>query len=152
MNPDCEICEFLQKPPKHQLLTPKYWTAGVLNDQPYLGRAIVSLRAHKGSLSELSDEEWAEFHDIVRILEPAYQKALGASPLNWGCFMNHGFRSDPPMPHVHWHIFPRYKETQTIHGLTFEDELYGSFYDNSIRRPVSDDVVEEIVAKLKAEL
>src|SRR4051812_15569829 len=77
MNPDCEICDFLQKPLKHQLLTPKYWTAGVLNDQPYLGRAIVSLRTHKGSLSELSDEEWTEFHDIVRKLEPAYQKALG---------------------------------------------------------------------------
>lgn len=153
MDSVCDVCRFLNdKPLKNQILTTQHWTVGIVSDQPYLGRGLITLFDHKASLGELSDEEWQEFHEIVRKLEPAYEKAFGAKPLNIGCFMNHGYRDDPPHPHVHWQIFPRYKVAPVLDGVTYEDHLYGSFYDDSAERLVGDEVVEQIVAKLKEHL
>src|SRR5579859_2399037 len=148
MNQDCDICQFLEKP-KHQLMLTEYWSVGLGNNQAYFGRAYVTLRKHKGSLSELDANEWADFQELIKKLEHAYREAFGAVPLNWGCFMNNAFREDPPHPHVHWHIFPRYKQAPQFAGITFDDPLYGEHYDPNAERLVSDDVVEQITEKLK---
>jgi diadenosine tetraphosphate (Ap4A) HIT family hydrolase len=153
MNPACDVCQFLDKKPlKNQIITTKHWTVGVIPDQPYLGRALITLLTHKGSLGQLNDDEWQEFHGIVRKLEPAYEQAFGAMPLNIGCFMNHGYRDDPPHPHVHWQIFPRYKDAVDFAGLHFEDDLYGVFYDDGRNRFVDDEVVKQIADKLRYEV
>ena len=150
MNQACDVCQFLDnKPLKNQIFTTNYWTVGVIPDQPYLGRALITLLTHKSSLGELVHEEWAEFEAMVPKLERAYKLAFGANPLNMGCFMNHGFKDDPPHPHVHWQIFPRYKSSYELAGIVFKDARYGEFYDDDARRPVGDDVVSEIVQQLK---
>ena len=151
MDKKCDACEFL-KEPKNQILVTNNWNVGVGNNHAYLGRAYVTLRTHKGSLSELSSVEWQEFQLIVQKLGNAYKKAFGAEPLNWGCFMNHAFRSDPANPHVHWHIFPRYKIAPVIAGIAYEDSLYGNFYQDGAERIVSDDVVNKIASKLREHL
>jgi ATP adenylyltransferase len=144
----CDACEFLKKP-KHQILVTNYWNAGLGNNQAYLGRAYVTLRSHKGSLNSLSEEEWHEFEEIVRKLEKAYKAVYGAEPLNWGCYMNLAFREEPFNPHVHWHVFPRYKKAPVLGNMTFDDPLYGSFYDNDAEKLLDDGVVEQIAAKLR---
>ncbi len=150
MMQNCDVCQFLEnKPLKNQILTTEYWTVGIIPDQPYLGRAIITLLDHKSSLGKLTRGEWEEFETIVPKLENAYKQAFGAEPLNMGCFMNHSYRNDPPHPHVHWHIFPRYKQPIELQGLTFEDTRYGSFYDDDARRPVGQEVIKEIVKRLK---
>ena len=153
MNQDCDVCEFLQnKPLRNQILTGNYWTVGIIPDQPYLGRALVTLLTHKSSLGKLSQEEWQEFESMVPKLENAYKQAFGAEPLNMGCFMNHGYQDDPPHPHVHWQIFPRYKQPYELKGILFKDERYGNFYDDDARRPVDGDIVEEIARRLQVHL
>ena len=117
-----------------------------------MGRALITLLNHKSSLGKLSIEEWQEFQEIVRKLEPAYKSAFGAKPLNMGCFMNHGYRDDPPHPHVHWQFFPRYKKPLEFAGQLFEDELFGNFYDDNSRRPVDHNTVTAIANALKAKL
>lgn len=151
MNPACDVCQFLEnKPLKNQILTTKYWTVGVIPDQPYLGRALITLLTHKSSIGALSHDEWDEFETMVPRLETAYKQAFGAEPLNVGYFMNHGFKDDPPHPHVHWQIFPRYKQPIELQGIVFEDNRYGNFYDDDASRPISDVVVREIVQRLKS--
>lgn len=144
----CELCEFL-KDPQHQILATKHWNIGTSNNQAYLGRAFMTLRRHKGSLSALSEEEWQDFRRIVGVLEKAYKQAFGAEPLNWGCFMNIAFQTEPHNPHVHWHIFPRYKVAPVVAGITFSDKRFGYFYDDKAEHIVSDEVVRVIVAQLK---
>lgn len=122
------------------------------NNHAYFGRAYVTLRTHKGSLGSLTPEEWQEFETIVRKLEQAYQKAFGATPLNWGCYMNNAFREEPGNPHVHWHLLPRYKQAPVFQGVTYDDPLYGNFFDDNAERLVDDDVVDAIIAELKAHL
>jgi len=153
MNPACDMCQFLNdKPLKNQILTTEHWTVGIIPDQPYLGRALITLLTHKGSLGRLSPEEWQEFQDMVPRLEHAYKQAFGAEPLNMGCFMNHGYRDAPPHPHVHWQIFPRYKEPVKLSGVIFQDDRYGNFYDDDAHNPVDSNVIEEIAHKLKSAL
>jgi diadenosine tetraphosphate (Ap4A) HIT family hydrolase len=103
-------------------------------------------------LSELNETEWQEFEKLVDQLEDAYTKALGARPLNWGYFMNNAFRKEPAHPHVHWHLFPRYKNAPQVGGITFDDPLYGEHYDPNAEKIVSDEVVEKIIEKLKEHL
>jgi diadenosine tetraphosphate (Ap4A) HIT family hydrolase len=151
MDPNCDACNFL-KNPQHQLLTTNSWAVGIGNNQAYFGRAYVTLRTHKGSLSELSADDWQEFEELVGKLESAYKEAFGATPLNWGCFMNHAFRTKPFNPHVHWHIFPRYEVAPELDGVTYDDPLYGNFYNDKAERLVSDEVVEQIIKKLEEHL
>ena len=153
MNAACDVCQFLDnKPLKNQILTTDHWTVGLIPDQAYLGRAIITLLTHKGSLGQLSPEEWQEFEAMMPRLEHAYSQAFGASPLNIGCFMNNAFKTDPPHPHVHWHIFPRYKQPFELNGMVFDDERYGNFYDDGALRLVPENVVAEIAKRLQAHL
>lgn len=147
MNKNCDICAILENP-THRILETKYWSAGVGNNQAYFGRAYVSLREHKASLSMLSRSEWEDFEDIVKKLEAAYKELFGAQPLNWGCFMNNAFRGDGSNPHVHWHIFPRYKTAPIFNNATYDDPVYGEHYDSNAERLVDDNTAELIAAKL----
>jgi len=64
--------------------------------------------------------------------------------------MNHSFRSDPPNPHVYWHLSPRYKVAPVLDGISYDDPSYGEFYnDDDAKRIVSNEVIEQIAEKLK---
>lgn len=153
MEDNCDACQFLQNPnPKTQILVTEHWCVGLGNNHAYFGRAYCTLRTHKGSLSSLDEAEWQDYQEIVRKLEKAYKEVFGAEPMNWGCFMNNAYRVEPAKPHVHWHIFPRYKTAPVLDGITFDDPLYGEFYDDKAERLVSDGVVEHIADKLRAHL
>jgi diadenosine tetraphosphate (Ap4A) HIT family hydrolase len=143
MGKKCDACEFLKNPSlETQILDNKYWSAGIDGcNHAYLRRAYVTLEEHKPSLSSLSQDEWTDFQEIVRKLDKA--------PLNWGCFMNHAFRTKPFDSHVHWRVFPRYEVAPVLDGITFDDPLFGEFYDDKAQRLVSVEVVEHIASKLR---
>jgi diadenosine tetraphosphate (Ap4A) HIT family hydrolase len=86
---------------------------------------------------------------IVRKLEKAYKEVYGAKPLNWCCFMNNAFRTEPFNPHVSWQIYPRYKTGPVVDGITFDDPHFGEFFDDDAKKTVSDEVVEHIASKLR---
>jgi diadenosine tetraphosphate (Ap4A) HIT family hydrolase len=144
MEKQCELCEFL-KTPKNQILITDYWSVGIGNDQPYLGRAFCTLKSHKSRLGELSKAEWDNLQIVFRELEDRYKKAFGAEVINVECNMNHAFKSEPFNPHVHWHVYPRYKNPVEVGGHVFEDPLFGSHIDEDLVNIVDDKVVEEIV-------
>lgn len=153
MNKKCDACEFLKSPnQKPQILVTDNWTVGIYNDQPYLGRAYATLKTHKGKISELGADEWQEFQEIMGKLEAAYRNAFGAEVLNIECNMNHAFKTEPFNPHVHWHIYPRYKASVEVAGIVFEDPLFGSHIDEDKVNMVSDEVLDEIALILQKEL
>jgi diadenosine tetraphosphate (Ap4A) HIT family hydrolase len=148
MNKICDACEFM-KAPKNQILTTDHWLVGIGNDQPYLGRAYCTLKTHKGKLGELSKVEWDDLQSIFRELEQRYKRVFGADVINIECNMNHAFKEEPFNPHVHWHIYPRYKNSVEINGVVFEDPLFGSHIDESLVNIVDDEVVKEIIGRLQ---
>lgn len=151
MNKKCDACEYLKNPNiDTQIIQTEHWSAGLGNNQAYFGRTYVTLREHIGSLGTLSAEQWQDFEEVVRKIERAYKEAFGAEPLNWSCCMNHAFRQEPFNPHVHWHIYPRYKKAPIFNSVTYDDALFGNMYDNEAERLVSEDVVAQIAEKLRS--
>lgn len=139
MNNNCEICGFLSQP-KHQLFVTTRWSFGLGNEATTFGRAYVTLRVHKRSLSELDAHDWREFTALVPLLERAYKDGLGATLPNWSCLMNLAYNN----PHVHWHLRPRFKCPPVLDGVAYPDEMFGKHYDPFAKRLVSDVVVERI--------
>ena len=154
MDNKCDICNFISNPtPETQILDTPFWRVGVDGkNHAYIGRAYVTLKEHKPSLSSLSQEEWEDFQAIVKKLEKAYKAAFGAEPLNWACLMNNAYQAEPFNPHVHWHIYPRLKTALVINGITFDDPLFGHYYDTKAERLVSQDTIAEIATRLRQEL
>ncbi len=149
MSKQCDACEFSKNPNlKTRILLTEHWDVGLGNNHAYFGRAYMTLRSHKGSLGSLSNAEWQDFEKTVERLENAYKEVYGAEPLNWGCYMNHAFRTEPFNPHVHWHIYPRYKVAPVLDGVAYEDKLFGNFYDHTLEKIVDDATAEKIAEKL----
>ena len=151
MNKNCVICKHLDEPSRN-ILTTDHWVVALASDQGYLGRCYVTLRQHKGDLSSLTSQEWAEFGAIAKQLEQACQKALGAAPFNWACMMNNAYQVKPAEPHVHWHFRPRYEESVEINGLTFTDPQFGHHYDRDQRQKVDSKTFQTILGKIKTSL
>lgn len=151
MNKDCEICTLLDSPAHVLMMTPN-WRVSISNNQAYLGRAYITLRSHKETHGELTTEEWREFQEIVTKLEHAYRQAFLAAPISWCSFMDHAYREEQPEPHVHWHVFPRYKVAPQIDDAIFNDPLYGDLFDHKAERLVGDEIIEKIMQQLKTYL
>ena len=143
----CDICKHLQDETGRLLATDK-WVVTLAPDQGYLGRCYVTLRSHKGSLSELTNAEWQEYIHLVPRLEKACRQAFNASPFNWACMMNNSYQAMPANPHVHWHFRPRYAEPVTLAGVRFADPQFEYHYDCDQRRTVEPDVFNAIYERL----
>lgn len=148
---NCEICTHVNNKDDSLLIT-EHWAVALAPDQGYLGRCYVTLREHKASLSDLSDQEWAEYRDIVRRLERASYEAFGGTPFNWACMMNNAYQEADAQPHVHWHFRPRYSQPVTVNGIEFTDPQFGYHYDRDQRRKVDESTFREIFNRLQAAL
>ena len=151
MNENCPICNFLEKP-VNQILITDYWSVGLTNDQPYLGRARVTLKNHKSNLGELSDEEIIDFRVVVAKIEAAYKNTFSSDLLNWACLMNKEYQKPTPNPHLYWHLFPRYSNPINIGDILFEDKEYGNHYDPSKIQLVDDKTLNLIIQRLTQQL
>lgn len=149
---DCLFCSASWNPSPNLLMETHYWQVVLHENQYYLGRCTVVLRRHCPSLSELRVEEWADLKVIIGSLETALRGLFGAEPFNWACLMNGGYRADPPAPHVHFHLWPRYRQAARFRELIFEDNEFGKHYDPGGRRLLPKEIHAELVALLRSRL
>ncbi len=112
---------------------------------------IISKR-HCGELAELTREEWNDFGEVVEKMENALKRAFGAVMFNWTAMMNDAFLKPNPNPHVHWHFRPRYDKDVKVGEYTFKDPQFGHHYDRERSDTVSEDIVREIIAKIRANI
>jgi diadenosine tetraphosphate (Ap4A) HIT family hydrolase len=113
---------------KFKILETDYWKVTLATEQSYLGRFYVILKRHEKSLKNLTIEEVLDWHNIVIIMEKSLQHAFGAINFNWACMMNFAYKEQPPNPHVHWHVRPRYDKVVELNGKIFDDPNFGDHY------------------------
>ena len=131
------------------VLKNKHWRVVLAKDQTYLGRCIIILQRHDESLSDVRNEEWVSFSQVVRGVEAGIREAFGADAFNWTCMMNNAYAEHTPQPHVHWHCRPRYETSVEFAKLTFEDKEFGKHYDRSANRELSSPVRMAIIAMIQ---
>jgi diadenosine tetraphosphate (Ap4A) HIT family hydrolase len=106
-------------------------TLYLFREQTYRGRCIVALNEHETEFFHLSqDKQDAYMRDVAQVAA-AIEKAFQPDKINYGAFGD-------TMPHVHFHIVPKYKDGYTW-GQMFEmnppanlqltEEQYGALID-----------------------
>lgn len=130
----------------------EHWIAFLAPEQDYLGRFQIEVKGHKGSLSELSAEEWTDFGVLVKKYEAVIKKTFGAEMFNWTCLMNNAYQEEHPNPHVHWHVRPRYNKPIQFAGQEFTDPDFGKHYDRERRTVASDELFQKIREEIKKNL
>jgi diadenosine tetraphosphate (Ap4A) HIT family hydrolase len=148
VNATCDICKIVASD-RTLVVDGRYWTIALSPDQGYLGRAFVTLKEHRGSLAQLSPEQWSELLDLISRYENTVKQVFGAELFNWGCFMNDAFKSDEPAPHVHWHVRPRYMALVRAAGVEFIDPNFGHFYNREHHQQVEPETYAQLSKILK---
>jgi len=132
-----------------------HWRVHLQSIKYYLGQCIIFLKRPCPALSEVSGEEWRDFHEeVVEKIEPAIKKAFGCDLLNWACLMNWAYREDPPTPQVHWHMIPLYRDKVEFAGTVFSDPEFGDHYrtDPTKLQPAPEKIQEKIAEEIRKNL
>lgn len=151
MHPECHVCN-LEVNKNAVLFETHSWRVLLAPDQGYLGRAYVTLKAHKEHLSELSEQEWTEYGALVNRVETACKNGLGATLFNWSCLMNNAYQHKPYAPHIHWHFRPRYEKPVVVNEVTFIDPEFGFHYNRNQHNVVDASLLMEIANRIKSHL
>ena len=68
----------------------QFWRVILIDDQSYLGRCVIDLKRECGELSNLTLQEWTDFHEnIVKKLELAFKQAFNTTLLILLCLIGH---------------------------------------------------------------
>lgn len=133
----------------------KYWRVVlVARDQRFLGRAKIRSKIYCGDINCLKGEPWQELHTVIRVYQRAVRQAFGARVFNVGNLMNHAYWMPPYVPHVHWHVFPRYDGPVQFAGIMFRDPQFGEELSHDKRQDfaVGQELKRGIIAAIRAEL
>ena len=136
---------------EHQWLLHKslHWSVYLADVQDYVGRCILVLNRHCGSLSELDDSEWIELKRIIDRLEYIYREVLGADLCNWSCLLNDFYKNETPNPHLHLHVRPRYGNAIVINKHTYIDTEFAHHYALKKESLLFDDDRQMLYALMK---
>lgn len=143
----CEWCAY--KDNKWLLYKSLHWSVYLSDIQDYVGRCILVLNRHCGSLSELDTSEWIDLKKIIDKLEYIYQKELGAKLCNWSCLMNSFYKETTPNPHLHLHMRPRYNDAIVINNHAYIDTEFAHHYALKKEVLLLDDDKQMLYARIK---
>lgn len=140
----CENCKHLKNESYCILFENSDWRIVLReDDQEYLGKAVVTLKSHKPRLSDLTNDEWLNFKEIVQWYETAMSRAFVPTHFNWACLMNNAAgRSDET--HVHFHVTPRYRQPIELFGQIFTDSRWPQSSRTVTPHPISSNIGTQI--------
>ena len=143
----CEWCAYKESEwLLYQLL---HWSVYLADRQDYVGRCILVLNRHCGSLSGLDRSEWMELKIIIDRLEWIYKEVLGAELCNWSCLLNNFYKEAVPNPHLHIHVRPRYKNAVVVNDHTYIDTEFAHHYAFKKESVLLDDDRQMLYALMK---
>ena len=122
---ECVFCTANSKGPSFESLC-VYKTKHsmvVLNKYPYnAGHALVLPQKHIGDLLDLTEDEYLDLSQLLKLTVKAVQSIYKCSGINLG--MNHGKVAGAGIPgHLHWHIIPRWSGDTNFFPLIAETKL-----------------------------
>lgn len=93
----------------------KYWIVCVRAKARTLGDTVILLKRETTSVANMTQEEAAEFPEVIRWYEETCNKKFGALKFNYlMMMMKDNF--------VHYHAFPRYDKEINMFDMAWKDE------------------------------
>jgi diadenosine tetraphosphate (Ap4A) HIT family hydrolase len=119
LDEDCILCDI--NPAENNTFIRQYQFFTVLANfkQPTLGASLIVLNRHVSRLSEFIAAEKKEYWTVVDAVEYALDSAFEPDGVNYLMMAN-------TVPHIHWHVVPRYKDPRQLAGARWVDENYGT--------------------------
>lgn len=117
MDQQCsDVCEQSVLPEEYRIAELAVSTAALFPDQSFHGRCLVTLWEHHAELFQLTPAMRTAFlEDVSRVAE-AISQALNPIQINSELLGN-------PVPHMHWHIIPRFRENGVYPRPIWASEL-----------------------------
>ena len=125
---NCDWCNLSEKDKRFQVYESTFWSVFLSDEQDYIGRCILVLKRHCGSMTELTDGGWEDLRNLICKVEICLKTVLGATLCNWSCLMNSFYKETEPNPHLHIYVRPRYDEPVMVNGSTYIDSEFGHHY------------------------
>lgn len=135
---DCSLCP----PTRGVILQNDFWTLVLNENQATLGRVFFALNRHETDIARLNDVEVLSLWAFVRETKAALVALFAPDHFNYMFLMN-------LTPHVHFHIFPRYRDIREFAGQSFRDSQYGDHYDPSESRSLDGAAEDKLIAGLR---
>ncbi len=108
----------------------------LFKEQSHPGRVIVACKKHVDDITELTQDERAQYMEDINKVAVAIHKLFGPDKVNFGAYGD-------TMHHLHVHIVPKYKD---------QYEWGGVFAMNPHETELTDAEYAELVEKIKKEL
>ena len=126
----------------------EYWKILLNPDQQNLAKSTFVLKSGTARLSDLNAEEWCDFEILVRQFENTIESLFTPSHFNWVCLMNNSYKiGGDKLPHIHWHVAPRYPELKNVFGHVFTDENYPS--TNKVAKIIDEKLMFDLTENIK---
>jgi histidine triad (HIT) family protein len=104
---DCLFCKIIRKEIPNYTVYEDENVLAFLDIFPCSkGHAVVIPKQHYGNLSEMSAGSFQSLAEGLRVVVERVQMILQPDGMNIG--INNGKVAGQAVPHVHWHIIPRY--------------------------------------------
>jgi diadenosine tetraphosphate (Ap4A) HIT family hydrolase len=109
MEMNCILCDKIEAIKKNEFkfiiqeFKNSYWILG--DHQFFKGYSQIILKDHIRDLFELSESKQIELYQELMLAEKASRLFLNPWKMNLSLYGN-------AVPHIHWHLFPRYQEEE----------------------------------------
>lgn len=146
---DCLICRLAAGEEPYSVREHEHWVLLVSYNQLYLGRMMLIYRYHIGDPYLMPQEHLQDAFRLLKHADRAAREAFGAETVNLALLMNEAYRDPLPDPHIHWHLYPRYRTAPELGGESFPDPNFGDgplhgrkrVVDDAIRRRITDALI-----------
>jgi len=108
MNQDCLFCKIINKEIPNYTVYEDDNVLAFLDIFPHAkGHTVVIPKKHFSDLSEISEIDWQDMSLALKNTQDKLKRVLNPDGFNIG--INDKPVAGQVVPHVHWHIFPRYE-------------------------------------------
>jgi len=129
----------------------EFWSLILLENQYYLGRAVLILKDFSiKHLNELTEGQIQELFFFIKKYEIALKKSFKTTNFNWTCLMNNSYKKKnlKKQDLLHFHAWPRYQDVVVFNNERFHDEVFAHHYDKYKKKKVSKEFLEKIAEKI----
>jgi len=132
------------KPEELMIYETEYWMWSLRPFQATLGASVLSLKRVCLAFSDLTQEEFSDLNNIIKVIEIVLKKTFNYDIMNYLMLMMVDKQ-------VHYHVIPRYERAINFKGLSWKDSawlgvpnLAGEEMDINVLHGIQDAIKENL--------